>query len=93
MFTKISCICFILNKLFAYFPGADSNSTPYSCFLGCVICYVQFARQVLILAPTRELANQVHEDFAFLEPGIKVVCVFGGTSYEKQGELDSLIKK
>ncbi|XP_052783574.1 ATP-dependent RNA helicase DDX50-like [Mya arenaria] len=42
--------------------------------------------RVLILAPTRELANQVHEDFAFLDRDIKVACVFGGAKYEPQVE-------
>ncbi|WAQ97437.1 DDX21-like protein [Mya arenaria] len=44
------------------------------------------SEKVLILAPTRELANQVHEDFAFLDRDIKVACVFGGAKYEPQVE-------
>ncbi|KAH3860788.1 hypothetical protein DPMN_023712, partial [Dreissena polymorpha] len=39
---------------------------------------------VLILAPTRELAMQVHEDFAMLDKTIKVLCVYGGASYIPQ---------
>lgn len=42
--------------------------------------------QALILAPTRELANQVHQEirkFAKYVP-LKSLTVYGGTSYEKQ---------
>jgi ATP-dependent RNA helicase DeaD len=43
--------------------------------------------QALILAPTRELANQVCEEvhkLASHKPGIKAVAVYGGSSYDRQ---------
>ena len=43
--------------------------------------------QVIVLAPTRELAIQVakaFEDFATDMPHIKVLCIYGGQSYETQ---------
>ncbi len=43
--------------------------------------------QALILAPTRELANQVCEEvhkLASHRPGIKAVAVYGGSSYDRQ---------
>ena len=42
--------------------------------------------QVLVMAPTRELANQVTEVFTALAQGLSVYCIYGGVSYEPQGE-------
>jgi ATP-dependent RNA helicase RhlE len=44
--------------------------------------------RMLVLTPTRELAQQVHN---VLEPlaravGLRTVCVYGGVGYERQGE-------
>lgn len=46
--------------------------------------------QVLVLAPTRELAKQVHDVFTAVGAplGLKSVCIYGGTRYNEQ--LDSL---
>jgi len=46
--------------------------------------------QVLVLAPTRELALQVHEEFQRLgrHCGLLSVCIYGGTRYQEQ--LDAL---
>ncbi len=46
--------------------------------------------QVLVLAPTRELALQVHQEFQRLGgyTGMKSVCIYGGTGFTDQ--LDSL---
>jgi len=46
--------------------------------------------QVLVLAPTRELALQVHEEFQRLGRycGLLSVCIYGGTRYQEQ--LDAL---
>jgi ATP-dependent RNA helicase RhlE len=43
---------------------------------------------ILILVPTRELAEQVYENVQMLNEfsGLKGVAVYGGTSYEKQKE-------
>ncbi|KAJ8902956.1 hypothetical protein NDN08_006273 [Rhodosorus marinus] len=42
--------------------------------------------QVVALAPTRELANQVARDFEFLAEahGLETLCVYGGTSFGPQ---------
>lgn len=41
--------------------------------------------KILVLAPTRELAKQVGDDFKSIVPShLKTVCVYGGVSYEKQ---------
>ncbi|KAJ3278140.1 Nucleolar RNA helicase 2 [Borealophlyctis nickersoniae] len=40
---------------------------------------------VLIMAPTRELAMQVHKEFDGISAGeLKTVCVYGGTPYDTQ---------
>ena len=42
--------------------------------------------QAIILTPTRELANQVEQEIAKFSKyaGIRSVCIYGGTSYERQ---------
>ncbi|TKC34706.1 hypothetical protein EI555_011579 [Monodon monoceros] len=40
--------------------------------------------KVLVLAPTRELANQVAKDFKDITRKLSVVCFYGGTSYQNQ---------
>ena len=43
--------------------------------------------QAVILAPTRELAQQIAgdlEDLTYFMPGVKVACVYGGANMEKQ---------
>ena len=42
--------------------------------------------QALVMAPTRELANQVAEVFNALAQGLSVYCIYGGVSYEPQGQ-------
>ena len=44
--------------------------------------------EVLVLAPTRELAQQVGKEFSKLGQsiGLKVATIYGGTSFEKQYE-------
>jgi ATP-dependent RNA helicase RhlB len=44
------------------------------------------AVRALVVAPTRELAVQIHKDAAVLgrHTGLKLAVVFGGTDYEKQ---------
>ena len=45
------------------------------------------ATQALVIAPTRELANQVHEDLAIGKTlGLTSICVYGGVPYEEQIE-------
>lgn len=45
------------------------------------------APRVLIMAPTRELAMQVHREFDSIASGeLKTVCVYGGTPYDQQCE-------
>lgn len=41
---------------------------------------------MLVMAPTRELANQVKADFVALAQGLSVFSVYGGVPYECQGE-------
>ncbi|KAK2503637.1 hypothetical protein MC885_010577, partial [Smutsia gigantea] len=41
-------------------------------------------RGVLVLAPTRELANQVAKDFKDITRKLSVACFYGGTSYQSQ---------
>lgn len=50
------------------------------------LCFKSNEVQALILAPTRELANQVHEEIKKFGKYIDVrtLTVYGGTSYEKQ---------
>ncbi len=40
----------------------------------------------IVIAPTRELANQIHSDALVLgkHTGLKLACVFGGVDYDKQ---------
>ena len=47
--------------------------------------------QVLVMAPTRELAKQVSEDFESISEGLSVLCVYGGTPYGPQGEWVTII--
>ncbi|KAM6184833.1 nucleolar RNA helicase 2 [Rhynchocyon petersi] len=42
------------------------------------------APQVLVLAPTRELANQVSKDFSDITKKLSVACFYGGTPYGGQ---------
>ena len=42
--------------------------------------------QTLILAPTRELAKQVHDDIQSITSRLSLTCIYGGTSYDKQGK-------
>lgn len=44
------------------------------------------APQVLVLAPTRELANQVSKDFIDITKKLAVACFYGGTPYGSQIE-------
>lgn len=44
------------------------------------------APQVLVLAPTRELANQVSKDFSDITKKLSVACFYGGTPYGGQIE-------
>ncbi|XP_045698089.1 nucleolar RNA helicase 2 isoform X1 [Phyllostomus hastatus] len=44
------------------------------------------APQVLVLAPTRELANQVSKDFIDITKKLAVACFYGGTPYGGQIE-------
>ncbi|XP_032279702.1 nucleolar RNA helicase 2 [Halichoerus grypus] len=44
------------------------------------------APQVLVLAPTRELANQVSRDFSDITRKLAVACFYGGTPYGGQIE-------
>lgn len=41
--------------------------------------------QVLVLAPTRELAIQVAKDFKDITKKLSVHCFYGGSSYNPQG--------
>ena len=45
--------------------------------------------RALVVAPTRELAVQIHKDAAVLgkHTGLRVAVVFGGTDYEKQRQI------
>ncbi len=45
--------------------------------------------RALVVAPTRELAVQIHKDAAVLgkHTGLKLAVVFGGTDYEKQRQI------
>ena len=51
-------------------------------------CQATGALQALILAPTRELANQVAEELSMLqgESGLTILTVYGGTDLEKQAK-------
>ena len=40
--------------------------------------------RVIVLAPTRELAKQVADDFASVAPGLTTLTVYGGVSLEGQ---------
>ena len=43
--------------------------------------------QVLVMAPTRELAKQIADDFNSISDDVKMVIVYGGTPYGPQGIL------
>lgn len=49
-------------------------------------CFFKPLAQVLVLAPTRELANQVAKDFKDITRKLSVACFYGGTSYQSQSE-------
>ncbi|MEL0182235.1 MAG: DEAD/DEAH box helicase, partial [Candidatus Poseidoniales archaeon] len=51
-------------------------------------CQPTGALQALVLAPTRELANQVAEEFNLLQgdTGLTILTVYGGTDLEKQAK-------
>ena len=36
------------------------------------------------MAPTRELARQVHEDFSKVAPTLSMLCIYGGSPYDAQ---------
>ncbi|XP_013387133.1 nucleolar RNA helicase 2-like, partial [Lingula anatina] len=40
--------------------------------------------KVLVMAPTRELAKQVSEDFESITETLKVFCIYGGTAFAPQ---------
>ena len=50
-----------------------------------VLCIVIF--QVIVMAPTRELAKQVGEDFSSISDDLSILCVYGGTPYYPQGTV------
>lgn len=52
----------------------------------CIILFFNSPAQVLVLAPTRELANQVAKDFKDITRKLSVACFYGGTSYQSQSE-------
>jgi len=37
--------------------------------------------RVLVLSPTRELSLQIHNEFELTAPGLKSLCIYGGSSY------------
>lgn len=47
---------------------------------------LSFLVQVLVLAPTRELANQVSKDFSDITKKLSVACFYGGTPYGGQSK-------
>ena len=47
--------------------------------LNCVFLF-----QVIILEPTRELANQVAQDIGDISDTLAITCVYGGASYVLQ---------
>ena len=51
-------------------------------------CQPTGSLQALVLAPTRELANQVAEEFLLLQgdAGLTIQTVYGGTDLEKQAK-------
>ncbi len=51
-------------------------------------CQATGSLQALVLAPTRELANQVAEELTMLqgEAGLTILTVYGGTDLEKQAK-------
>jgi len=44
------------------------------------------------MAPTRELALQVHKDISSISQSLSSVCVYGGAPYYHQGKLQFLLK-
>lgn len=58
------------------------------------ICVVDYGRQgrdplALVLAPTRELARQVENEFKDAAPNLSTICLYGGTPISNQmRELD-----
>ena len=44
------------------------------------------APRILVMAPTRELARQVCNEFEAIAPKLSTLCIYGGTPYESQGE-------
>lgn len=47
----------------------------------------------IVLAPTRELAIQIAEDFKLFAPGLSTTCVYGGASIEPQVSLLSAVAR
>jgi superfamily II DNA/RNA helicase len=42
--------------------------------------------KVMVMAPTRELAKQIGDDFESISDGLSILCVYGGTPYYTQGK-------
>ncbi|CAG8516808.1 3033_t:CDS:2 [Funneliformis mosseae] len=42
--------------------------------------------RVIIMTPTRDLAKQVSSEFASIAPSLKVLCIYGGVSYDIQNQ-------
>ena len=51
-------------------------------------CQPKGALQALVLAPTRELASQVKEEFSAIQgdKGLKIIIVYGGVDIDKQAK-------
>lgn len=45
------------------------------------------------MAPTRELAIQVHDDFKAISQSLSLVCIYGGAPYYPQGKIDKVVSK
>lgn len=48
------------------------------------------APRVLVMAPTRELARQVCNEFEAIGPKLATLCIYGGTPYEPQRKLSCM---
>ena len=71
-------------------PMAVGEACPWRTAVRPDVAGVRLTRAtslcVAVLAPTRELAKQVHEDFQYMgkAAGLTTVCVYGGSAYGPQ---------
>ena len=63
-----------------YFKHCEHNESLVARLVYSMCIYLQ----VIILEPTRELANQVAQDIKDISDSVNIVCLYGGAAYNPQ---------